>query len=141
MRISDFALSLWVRHPSADLADLPTTLGLTPVRVWKVGDPRTTPKNTPLVGTYRESYCCMNIETDADATLPNSITATIEKLRPHTTKIDSLCATGGTFLLNVGWHSSFNTGENFEVRLLRELADMNVSLGIDVYCDNCDPSE
>jgi len=60
----------------------------------------------------------------------------IDHLRERREIIEDICATGGRFLLNVYWHSAFNTGEEFEPSLLRSLADLSLGLGVDVYCDN-----
>jgi hypothetical protein len=138
-RVTDFSLFLMVKHPTADLSDLPQALGLRAARIWKVGEPRVTPKGKSLDGLYRDSYCGLYLDHSGSATLPEAIASAIDQLRPNCGVIDTLIAGGGRFLLNVYWHSAFNTGEEFDASLLRALADMNISLGVDIYCDSSVP--
>lgn len=125
-----------VKHPSADLSGLPEMLGLRAARIWRVGEPRVTPKGNPLDGLYQHSYCGLYIEHHPGVTLPKTLLSVADHLRPNADKIRTLCTSGGRFLLNVYWHSAFNTGEEFDPPVLVALANMNLALGIDVYCDN-----
>ncbi len=51
-----YRLSLWFEHPDADLATIPVQLGLPAGRIWKKGDPRTTPKGRLTGGVYPRSH-------------------------------------------------------------------------------------
>jgi hypothetical protein len=96
-----------------------------------------TPKGNPLEGVYRNSCCCMDIDVATGDTLPGALAAATRMLSTSQRIIDNISDTGGKVMLNVGWHSSFNTGEEFEPSLLAALGKMKITLGIEVYCD-CD---
>jgi Domain of unknown function (DUF4279) len=51
-----YAISLRVTHPSLDPAEITSALQLTPSRTWRAGEPRTTPKGTPLQGVYSNTF-------------------------------------------------------------------------------------
>lgn len=61
--LSDFKLrqcphkiSLRFRHNTLDPADITATLGIKPLRCWRAGAPRCTPKGNPLEGTWPQSF-------------------------------------------------------------------------------------
>ncbi|HTQ14759.1 MAG TPA: hypothetical protein VMH86_12870 [Rhizomicrobium sp.] len=135
MRVQEFSLLLMVKHPDADLSDLPGALGLEAARIWKAGTPRMTPAGIPLTGVYHCSYCGLSIAHAPDSTLMEAIEDVLEHLRPRRAVVDRLSNTGGRFDLVVYWYSPGNTGEEFPPYLLGALADLNIALGIDVFGD------
>lgn len=50
-----FAVELFVVHPTLHPADITAVLGLEAHVERRVGEPRRTPKGTPLPGTYRDT--------------------------------------------------------------------------------------
>jgi hypothetical protein len=52
----DFSVSVRIRHPAADPAELTKHLGLQPQHFWKAGDRRPTTPDSMSIGTYRETY-------------------------------------------------------------------------------------
>lgn len=52
----EFTISLGIRHPGVDPAEITQTLNIDPQHSWKAGDCRRGPAGEPLEGTYRESY-------------------------------------------------------------------------------------
>src|SRR5689334_741240 len=80
--------SLRVEHPTRDLQTLHNELkslpGFLPGRIWKVGEPRTTPKGDPIVGEYKQSYCYFQfsetpISSDVES-LPQALARVTEQL-------------------------------------------------------------
>lgn len=58
---NSYSVSLQVRHPDADPEDIVAGLGLPPLRYWKAGDLRTTPKGGILDGKHRTTYCVFDL--------------------------------------------------------------------------------
>jgi hypothetical protein len=52
----EFTVSLRIRHPSIDPAEITRMLGFEPQHTWKAGDARRSPTGEALEGIYRESY-------------------------------------------------------------------------------------
>ena len=52
----NFTVSLGIRHPSIDPAEITRALGFEPQHSWKAGDKRRTAQGRPLDGNYHESY-------------------------------------------------------------------------------------
>src|SRR5438477_6779463 len=50
-----FDISLLIRHPDLDPEVITSILRLQPHRAWKAGEPRFTPKGTPLSGNHETS--------------------------------------------------------------------------------------
>jgi hypothetical protein len=135
MVVSEFSLFLMVGHPQADLSDLPRELGLTANRVWKAGERRTTPTGIPLPGSYGRSYCGLQVGQASLAALPQAIRGFLDHVRPRRAAIARLCESGGEFQLVVRWYSPGNTGESFQPDLLRDIAELGIALGLDIYGD------
>jgi hypothetical protein len=49
-------MSLRIRHPHVEPAEVTRVLGIEPQHTWRAGDPRRDPAGTALEGSYRESY-------------------------------------------------------------------------------------
>jgi hypothetical protein len=49
-------MSLRIRHPHIDPAEITRNLGIEPQHTWRAGDPRRDPVGGELEGQYRESY-------------------------------------------------------------------------------------
>ncbi len=52
----EFTVSLRIRHPDIEPAQITQALGIEPQHTWKAGDTRRGPTGESLEGTYRESY-------------------------------------------------------------------------------------
>jgi hypothetical protein len=52
----EFTMSLRIRHPHIDPAEITRSLGIEPQHTWRAGDPRRDPAGGELGGQYRESY-------------------------------------------------------------------------------------
>jgi hypothetical protein len=52
----EFTMSLGVRHPDIDPAQITRALGLTPGHLWRKGDERQDPAGAGLGGSHRASY-------------------------------------------------------------------------------------
>ncbi|MFZ1907362.1 MAG: DUF4279 domain-containing protein [Steroidobacteraceae bacterium] len=57
-RMSDyeFTMSLRIRHPHAEPAEITRVLGIEPQHTWRAGDPRRDSAGGELLGTHRETY-------------------------------------------------------------------------------------
>jgi len=127
-------LSLWIKHPTADLSRVPQSLGLPVSRIWKAGDPRSTPKGTPLEGSWRNSYCCLTLQEERVASLPELLRKVLPKLARHKGVLDELTSDGATLSLFVGWFSEeANSRDLIEWDLLAELANLKIALDLDFY--------
>jgi len=56
MSLDQFTVSLRIRHPSIDPAEITRTLGFEPEHAWRAGDPRRPLPGQAPGGTYHESY-------------------------------------------------------------------------------------
>lgn len=98
----------------------------------KVGELRKTPKGRQLDTIARESSCGIEFETLGD--LPTSLEAAVAGLLPHKSYLNGLSDSGASFRFFIGWFSeSWNTGERLNWNLLRDVADLRISLDFDVY--------
>jgi len=131
-------LSFRARHNEIDLSIIPATLGMTAHALWKAGDPRRTPKGTPLEGIRKDCYCSITFDELAD--LPQSLTAALAILKEHNDFLLSLSEEGVEFAFFVGWFSDSSSGDTLQWQLLDELAKLRISLELDVYGPEGQPS-
>ena len=118
-----------------DPIEISAALKLEPFRMWRAGDPRTTPKNTPLEGTWRDTYWTADVFKDKcpDRTLAAAIFGLAERFSPSKSFFAKICSEGGRVEFYVGWFIDGNRGDVFDTILLAKLADLGVDLSLDIY--------
>lgn len=128
-----YRVSLQVRHPDADPETMIAGIGRTAHRYWTAGEARTTPKGTPLPGTYRESYCLFDFGESEDGQLAAFLRRTLVELGHAAEFISDLRRTGGKVSCYVSWFPG-DHGEVFDVDLLADMARLGIDLGIEPVC-------
>jgi hypothetical protein len=126
-------LSFCVDHENLDLSVIPEQLNLPTNRLWKAGQPRMVPNGRLLGGSYEKSYCSIPFEHTPEVSLPVSLKVALAKLMPHKPFLEELVASGANLRFFVGWFSNSNSRDCLDWRLLREIADMKISLDLDFY--------
>jgi hypothetical protein len=131
----DYHVSLRVKHPNLAAAAISTQLGLSPKTCWSAGEVRKSPKGAPLGGTRRESYCAFDVGSGGDGELTECLEAAVKSLKAQEGFLRDIRASGGTVMFYVYWYPNGDTGEVFGADLLREIAALEIELGINVYDD------
>ena len=124
----EFAMSLGVRHPDIDPAQITEALGLQPGHVWSKGEQRTDAVGTALAGNHRASYwlCEIPPRPDEKASLESEISRLLHTLRKSTDFLQGLQNGGGTVELFV---TIFVRGD-FRIELRPDLAALLGRTGI-----------
>lgn len=128
----DYKVSLQVRHPDADPADIMAGLDMPAVRSWKVGDRRSTPKGTELPGQNRETYCLFLLGSGKDGELAECLRGAVNILHPKRQYLRWLRDTDGGLNFYVGWVVG-ERGEVFDATLLNDIAELGIDLGIEPF--------
>lgn len=99
----EFAMSLGVRHPDIDPAQITEALGLQPGHVWSKGEQRMDAAGTALTGNHRASYwlCEIPRRPEERASLEGEITRLLHLLRRSTGFLQELHQGGGAVELFV----------------------------------------
>lgn len=126
-------LSLHITHPTRDLSAVCDAFGRRPIRLWKAGDERRTPKGTKIGGIRSESACAFDFGPATRRPLAKQIEAALLLLKPHRRMLRSLSSTGGRISLFVGWFCDEYTGESFSHNVLEKMADLRISLDLNIY--------
>ena len=126
-------MHLLLIHPNADPSDITREIGLAPLRAWRCGETRFTPKGTPLEGVWRDTRWSHGFELDKNATIETAMTSALDKLAGTRRFLASLRETGGTAELIISLPGDSHQGASISVRLLKAFADLGVSLGIEVF--------
>ena len=130
-----YKISLRFRHPTADPADITLTLGINPSRSWRVGEPRCTPKGTPLEGTWPDTYWTA-ILTEGQwpqEGLADTLGGLLDQIAAHKRFFHQIRSEGGRIELFVGWFFDGQSGDVFTHDLLSRMVDLKIDLSLDVY--------
>ena len=135
MNSYQYDISLRVRHPSLDPAEITSALGLNPSRSWRAGEARTTLTGNPLEGRYGESYWVAKLAKGewADKTLTIVINELLDLLAEHKGFFQRIRTEGGAAEFFVGWYFDGNGGDVFDCDLLARIAALKIDLSLDVY--------
>jgi len=128
-----YNLTLWVKHSDADLSDVPLRLGLPARRLWRKGDIRVAPNGRVQGGVHPHSYCGIPIGENQQRDLPKGLRNALDLLKPHALYLDELWRKGVDVRFFVGWFSDFNSGDCFDWEILRDMAQLHISLDLDFY--------
>jgi hypothetical protein len=115
----DFSVSVRIRHPDADPAELTRHIGLQPQHCWRAGDRRPATADGSSAGTYRETYWLAQLPSplSEDVTEPVAMLSLESTLTLAMYQFDRcpsfwrrFIAEGGTaeFLVEVFGASAFN---------------------------------
>jgi hypothetical protein len=129
----EFTLSLRIRHPSIEPAEITRNLGIEPQHTWRAGDPRRDPTGSELNGTYRESYWMGRLmakpELAADQVgVESEVLRTLALLRRSFGYFVTLKAEGGVAEL----HVSIFARSDFSLEFLPESLSLLGRLGLTV---------
>jgi len=128
-----FKISLRLRHPSMDPREMSKAIGMDAKFQWRAGDRRMTPAGTLLEGHREHSYCCLNFPEDQQKSLSHVLGKHVSSLRKFKQFLDEFHASGGSAEFFIGWFVDRNSGDILDWSLLRELADLHISLSFDIY--------
>ena len=126
-------MRLLLIHPNADPSDISRKIGLAPLRAWRCGEPRFTPKGTRLEGVWRDTRWSHGFALDKNATIETAIASALDKLAATTRFLAALRETGGTAELIISLPGDTYQGASISTELLKALADLGVRLGIEVF--------
>ncbi|WP_134163401.1 hypothetical protein [Pseudomonas citronellolis] len=121
--------SLRIWHPTIPAQGIYPSINLELVRQWSCGEPRTTPKGTPLSGVYKETYCCFDLINNASQDLSVVLRSANEELQRSGELIREVVATGG----RIEYYVSLSGGMGFEFdgSLISELSELKISLAVE----------
>jgi nucleotidyltransferase/DNA polymerase involved in DNA repair len=127
-----YAVSLRVRHPTADPAVLTQTLKLDPAHSWKAGEPRRSQTGAALSGQYRDSYWSASLPGQmvggASVPLEIFIAQQLLQLGRHRDFFSGLQADGGEVSLLVEIAPIANAVLTLSSTVARRLADLNIEV-------------
>lgn len=137
MNPDNFTVSLRIRHPTIDPAEITQTLGIEPQHSWKAGEGRRAAQGQRLEGNYRESYWIGEFrELDAglrgvvatEAVLLQAVVL-LRRSQPFLTRLQSEGATVELFVEVVG-STEFTLGLSPQLLSLLSKAGLAVVLNV-----------
>jgi hypothetical protein len=129
----EFTMSLRVRHPHLEPAEITRAVGIEPQHTWRAGDSRRDPTGEVLEGCYRETYWLARLMSEpalasAHVGVESEITRSLAQLRKSFAFLQTLKAEGGSVELLV----SVFAREAFRIELLSESLELLGRLGVTV---------
>ncbi len=131
-----YSISLRASHPTMHLDAVSDALGIKPWVLWKVGEPRRTPKGTALTGVYETGFwtCRLVDGSSIEQDLPSAISVALDMVAPGSSLFATIAQTGGRVEFFIGWFFDHgNSGDVLDHNLLGRLTKMSIDLSFDVY--------
>jgi hypothetical protein len=137
MQLYSHILDLRISHPALDPDAVTHTLGIEPLHAWRAGDPRQTPKGTPLAGIRAAGYWSANPfaygwRDSTDTLVEDALGELLTFLEPHRDFLLALSKGG-----NVRIWSSTSGQRNYTLDLgpsmLSRIASLGATFIHDVY--------
>ena len=128
-----YDVSFRVFHPCMKPTEICDTLNMKAKYQWASGEKRRTPKGVPLTGKYDRSFCSFKLNHPKEMELVDFLKYWNVKLFPNKTFLNQIYTSGGRLEYFIGWYSSGNSGEEFDLMLLEGLLSLKINLVIDFY--------
>jgi Domain of unknown function (DUF4279) len=135
-RLQDFhySVSLHISHPDIAPELITRALALQPThRPTRKGEPKTTPKGTPLEGHWKFSHWCHCFEITQDRELTSFLERLVKTLEPHRDFLRRIVDEGGAIECFVGVFTDTNCDQVLPFSLLSDLAELRIDLRLDLY--------
>ena len=141
----EFIMSLRIRHPHIDPAEITLALRIEPQHTWRAGDMRRGSAGDEIGGTHRESYWMGRLMTKPELArdqvgVESEILRALGTLRRSFDLLNRLKEEGGSAELHVGLYAR----EEFRLELLPEslslLGRLGLALALDVKPNPEEPS-
>jgi hypothetical protein len=127
-----FHVELFIKHPAIDPADISAALGLEAHSAQRVGDPRTTPKGTPVSGNYWDTRWRHCVECSVpDQWYAAEVTRLLDRLEPHKAFFANLKSTGGNACVIIHFFSDGYLSDEIPHATLAKLVELGLDLGIE----------
>lgn len=124
----------WIRirlnHPTMDPAEIGRHFSVQPVRTWRVGERRSTPKGQLLDGVYRSTYWVYSHKVLAD--VDEALIGAVEILESSEEFLKLFIDSGGEVVVDVSWGVDTRAGREINWEILQRLGRLRVSLGTEV---------
>jgi hypothetical protein len=134
-----YSVCLRAMHPRDDLRPLFDQLGLNPERVWRAGEPRSTPRGEPLAGVRQESYAYTNLTSESrnwsDEDLSDYLRGLQQRLAMHRDALHTFYIRGGRCGLSIGLSGESFFGFELDPSLSAGLADLKLTLGFEFHAE------
>jgi hypothetical protein len=130
---SSFQVSLSLRHPTIDPAEISRALEFIPQRATRAGTARTTPKGEALGGVYEFSCWTHEFDVEGASELGVVLEGLIERLQKHQQFFHRVAREGGSIELFCGIFAAGNWDEILSHKVMGKLAGLQVDLRLDVY--------
>ena len=137
MQHYSYIITLRIGHPTLDVDLVSQTLGLEPNVSWRAGDPRKTPRGTPLDGARREGYWTADPfaygwRESTDALIEDALQEFVTFLEPHHQFLKKI-SEDGYVRIWIGSHSNRNYAFELAPGVAARLASLGATLIHDVY--------
>lgn len=130
-----FSVTLLIVHPNCDPDLITKTLKIEPFMTRRQGQPRVTPKGTPLPGISRDTRWNHVAFYEADRTVSLEIGRWMEVLSAHSSFLGSLIASGARISLSVSLPGMSHRGDVIEATTLSRAASLGIGVGFEVFPD------
>lgn len=135
-----FRVTMSVKHPDMDPAEVSKTLEMTPRRATQAGAPRTTTEGDRLTGVYAFSCWAHEFDVEGASELGTVLEGLVARLRRHGEFFQRIAREGGSVELFCGVFAAGNWDEVLSCELLGQLAALHLDLRLDVYPSQNAPS-
>lgn len=130
-----FSIVLLIRHPNIDPSVISDKLRLDPYSCAKAGEPKVTPKGTPLPGAWEWSSWNHVFEYETDKRFFEEMERLLARLTPHKDLFLKIAKEGGQSQLYFNFPGDVNQGDTAKPSMLKLMSEIELHLGVEVFPD------
>jgi hypothetical protein len=120
-----------------DPADISTALGLEAHFAHRVGEPRRTPKGTPVPGNYWDTRWRHCVECNVtDQWYAAEVTRLLDRLEPHKAFFANLKSTGGKACVIIQFFGDGYLSDEIPPPILAKMVELELALAVESFGDS-----
>jgi Domain of unknown function (DUF4279) len=132
-----FHVELFIVHPTLSPTDISSALGLEAHSAHRVGDPRKTPKGTPLAGIYPDTRWRHCVECSVTGQwFAAEVTKLLDRLEPQKAFFANLKSTDGNASIIVQFFGDGYLSDAVPLSDLSRLVELGLEFGIECFADS-----
>jgi hypothetical protein len=132
--MKEFSIVLLIIHPNIDPELVSSTLRMKPFRCWKAGDSRATPTGAMLDGVWSDTRWNYVVDYQDDSIcIFDKVAELVNYLAPHKKFLSRIRTEGGSAEIIMHVPGDTHIGDSAEPTLLHRMAELGLSLGIEVF--------
>lgn len=132
------SISLQIWHPKINKDEIIKCINLEPSRCFSIGEQKTTPRGTKLLGVWETTYVSYSVISEEDIDIESGIEKAIALLKNSINDgaiFKQISSTGGKCSFYISLYEKTHIAFEISSSLIERIRELNIDLGFEFFSD------